>query len=203
MKYWQSQLLNYIFYEYIISNLSIMFWKGFYDLIDEYFYPENILYSLLISLSIGYFIYFPSMYFQGYFEKTDHSNKSLMKFVSTNFPEFNRNLRHLFSCFSCILLWRGYWVFYDNYLDIFSRLDQTYLFSFLLSFVILSFLQVSSSINGPLNHVDDQFQYFPLYPHCYLTIIYKKLSERSTSSVMVSSPKIDEPRITSIQETQF
>jgi len=49
-----SHLLNYIFYEYVISILSILAWSGLYKLLDVYLYPDNENMSASISLLMGY-----------------------------------------------------------------------------------------------------------------------------------------------------
>jgi hypothetical protein len=96
--------------------------------------------------------------------------------ISINFPQFYRNIRHLLAFFSCIFLWRGYWVFYDGYFNIFKDYYKTCLLFYIGSFLILSILQTASSINGPLSNINEKNNFFPLYPHCYVSIVQRKVS---------------------------
>ncbi len=175
MKEWKINLLNYVLYEIIIANLSITTWRGFYRFLDEYFYPENINMSVGLCFLIGYVLYFPLMYFQTYFENLNMKYE-FWTFVSINFPQFYRNIRHFLAFISCVFIWRSYWVFYDTYIIIFNEHFRTYLLFYFLSFIILSLLQTSSSINGPLSHIYERNDFFPLYPHCYISIIQRKFS---------------------------
>jgi hypothetical protein len=175
MKQWKIDFLNYILYEIILSNLSIMSWRGFYNFVDLYFFPNNLNMSSVLCLSIGYLLYLPLMYFQKYLEELNMKYE-FWTFVSINFPQFYRNIRHLLAFFSCVFLWRGYWVLYDAYFYIFNDDYKTDLFFYFGSFLVLGILQTSSSINGPLSNINERNNFFPLYPHCYISIVHRKLS---------------------------
>lgn len=174
MKQWKINLINYFLYEVIISNISIMAWRGFYNFLDQFLYPGDSEKSALICLLIGYLLYFPLMYFQNYLEYLNLKYEFWV-FVSINFPQLYRNIRHLFAFLSCIFLWRGLWSLYDTYVIIFELHYQTYSLLYLLCFLFLALLQTSSSINGPLSNMEDNNQFFPLYPHCYVSIVARKL----------------------------
>lgn len=176
MKQWKIHLINYILYEWIISSLSIITWRGFYHCLDEYLYPDNLDLSSAICLIIGYLLYFPLMYFQTYFEQLN-SKYEFWTFISINFPQFYRNIRHLLAFVSCVFAWRGFWVLYDNYLYLFEDYYKTYLLIYILTFVFLCCCQTASSVNGPLTHIEDEHQFFPLYPHSYVSIVYKKIRQ--------------------------
>jgi len=175
MKQWKINLINYILYEIIISNLSIITWRGFYNFVDNYFLPNNEDLSAGICLLIGYILYFPLMYFQKYFEDL-HMKYEFWTFISINFPQFYRNIRHLLAFFSCVFCWRSYWTFYDAHINIFNDYYKTCLLVYMGSFLILSIFQTSSSINGPLSNIHEKNNFFPLYPHCYISIIQRKMS---------------------------
>ncbi|CAF1242708.1 unnamed protein product [Adineta ricciae] len=176
MTQWKINLINYIVYEVIIANITILVWRGFYDFLDEHFYANKPDKAAWICLLIGYVLYYPLMYFQHYLEYLN-LKFDFWVFVSLNFPQLYRNIRHFFAFVSCVLLWRGFWVLYNAHLVIFKEHYQTYLFLYLLTFMFLTVLQTSSSINGPLNNMDDDDnQFFPLYPNCYLSTVVRKLS---------------------------
>lgn len=175
MKRWKINLINYILYEWVISNLSIMAWRGIYHYLDNYFYPDDLNKSAGLCLLIGYVVYFPLMYFQKYFEELNVKYE-FWTFVSINFPQFYRNIRHLFAFLSCIFAWRGYWLLFDNFIYLTEKYYEAYLLFYILSFLILCLLGTSSSTNGPLSHMDDPNGFFPLYPHCYVSTVYSKLS---------------------------
>ncbi|CAF0768010.1 unnamed protein product [Adineta ricciae] len=174
MKTWKINFINYILYEIIISNLSIMTWRGFYHCLDEYLYPDDLALSAGICLILGYVLYFPLMYFQTYLEELNLKYE-FWTFVSINFPQFYRNIRHLLAFVSCVFAWRGYWVLCDAYVDIFYDYYLTYLFLYLLSFVVLCLLQTASSTNGPLSNMENEHNFFPLYPHCYVSTVHGKI----------------------------
>lgn len=180
MKQWKINLINYILYEIIISNLSIITWRGFYHFLDNFFYPdyEDLGMSAAFCLLIGYIIYFPLMYFQTYLEELN-LKYDFWTFVSINFPQFYRNIRHLLAFVSCLFVWRGFWLLYDEYVSIFGDdyYHITYLILYITTFIFLSLIQTASSINGPLSNIDDDNQFFPLYPHCYISIVQRKISQ--------------------------
>ncbi len=178
MKEWKINLINYVLYEIVISNLSIITWRGLYHYLDDHLYPDDMVMSGIICILIGYLLYFPLMYFQTYLEQLNIKYE-FWTFVSINFPQFYRNIRHLLAFLSCVFAWRGCWLLYDNYVYIFEEYYKTYLLIYILSFCVLSLLNTSSSINGPLSSMEDENEFFPLYPHCYVSTVHKELSQLS------------------------
>ncbi|CAF2873827.1 unnamed protein product [Rotaria sp. Silwood2] len=162
-------ILNYIFNEYIISLLSILVWHGSYTLLDVFLYPNNENMSAAISLLIGYVLFFILMYTQSF-----QNNIGLLStFIHLNFPSFIQNLRHLCAFFSCIFLWRGYWILFDAHIATISFVHESpytsYVIGIIISFIILSIMKIASSINGPMSHIDDdEYNLFPLYSNCFL-----------------------------------
>lgn len=176
VKQWKINLLNYILYEIIISIITIIGWHGFYTILDQYLYPDDINKSIWICLLIGYLLYFPLMYSQYNLNKLNIENKYWIIFLS-NFPQFHRNIVHLLSFTSCLFIWRGFWVLYDTYLHIFEKYYETYLLISILLFIFLSLIQTFSSMNGPLKTMDDNYKFFPVYPHCYVSKVVYNLSQ--------------------------
>jgi hypothetical protein len=172
---WKINLINFIFYEIIVSNITIIAWHGFYSILDQYLYPDDIGQSIWICVIIGYLLYFPLMYCQYPFERFDIKNK-YWKMLLTNFPQFHRNFVHALSFAACVFIWRAFWVSYDTYLRIFDAYHDTYLLISLLTFLFLSLIQTFSSMNGPLKTMEDHYQFFPVYPHCYVSTVVYKLS---------------------------
>ncbi|CAM4794541.1 unnamed protein product [Rotaria magnacalcarata] len=157
MDRWKINLMNFILYEFIISNITIIGWHGFYVILDQYLYPDDTTMSAWICLLIGYPLYFPLMYCQYYFEKFNLKYE-LWAVFSENFPQFHRNIIHALAFASCLFVWRGFWVLYDTYLRIFEIYYETYLLISLLSFGFLSIIQTFSSMNGPLKTIEDNFR---------------------------------------------
>jgi hypothetical protein len=191
MKQWKINLMNYILYEIIISMLSIMTWRGFYHFLDDYLYPNDLDMSAGICLIMGYLLYFPLMYFQTYLEELNLKYE-FWTFVSINFPQFYRNIRHLLAFLSCVFTWRGFWLLYDNHIYIFEDYYKNYLIFYIVSFSVLSILQTSSSTNGPLSNIEDENNFFPLYPHCYVSIVQKKFSQLSFFKTKVEEENMEE-----------
>ena len=176
MPSWKINLINFLLYEVIISNLSILIWHGLYNILDDYLYPDNVNKSAGICLIAGYALYFPLMYFQSYFEELN-LKFSFWTFISINFPQFYRNIRHLLSFVSCVFTWRGWWMLFDEHLLMFDDSSRTYLLFVLMSFIVLSIIQSASSLNGPLSNIPDPYGFFPLYPHSYISIVQTKFSK--------------------------
>ncbi|CAF0783373.1 unnamed protein product [Adineta steineri] len=178
-------VLNYIFYEYVISILSILAWRGFYKLLDIHLYPNNENISACLSLLIGYLLFFILMYTQSF-----QLNVCLLTtFIEMNYPCFLQNLRHLCAFFSCILLWRGFWILFDIHIATISIVYESplkfYISFMIISFIILSLMKTASSINGPMSHIDDNDNLFPIYSNCFLS---KWFREKKNLGKIVSNP---------------
>ena len=178
MNGWKINLVNWFFYEFIISNITIIVWHGFYSILDQYLCPDDQTQSAWICLLIGYPLFFPLMYFQNSWANFN-LQYAFCKFFSSNFPQFWPNIYHGLAFTSCLFVWRGFWVLYDSYLTIFESNHQTYLLIFFVSFTFLALIQTASSMNGPLNHMHDDNNFFPVYPHCYVSIVARKISQWS------------------------
>ncbi len=177
-------ILNYIFYEHVISLLTILAWRGIYGLLDVYLHPNNETVSASICLLIGYPLFFILMYTQSFQNEIDF----LPKFVQANYPSFIHNIHHLCAFLSCILLWRGFWILFDLYIATTSWAQASpyvfYLIFMMISFIILTTMRTASSINGPMAHMDDEYNLFPLYSNCFLTQWFnrKKTSDEVSSN---------------------
>jgi len=194
-----SHILNYIFYEYIISVLSILAWRGSYALLDAYLYPNDENLSACMCLSAGYPLFFLLMYTQSF--RIDIC--FLSKFLNSNYPSFIQNLRHLCAFCSCVLLWRGFWILFDTYIATISFVQASpylfYVICVIISFIILSIMKTASSINGPMSHMDDEYNLFPLYPNCFLV----KWCNRKKISSEISSNSSETTNVESFTITMF
>lgn len=177
--------LNYLVYEYIIALLSLLAWRGSYNLLDVSLYPKNDYMSAGLSLSLGYPLYFFLMYTQLSSEKIHR----LPSFIFLNCPSLHHNLRHLTAFFACVLLWRGYWLLFDTYIATIAVTSKSpclfYFSCMMVSFTILSVFRTASSINGPMSHMKDEYNLFPHYPNCYLLELFKR--EEKSSDKMSSN----------------
>ncbi len=178
MNRWKINLSNFILYELIIANITIIVWHGFYTILDQYLYPDDTAESVWICLIIGYLLFFPLMYFQNYLVNFNLKCQ-FWTFFLTNFPEFCRTMYDCLAFASCLFIWRGLWVLFSTYVVIFEMYYETYLLIFLLSFGFLALIQTASSTNGPLSNMEDKNRFFPAYPHCYVSIVVRKLSQLS------------------------
>ncbi|CAF3013186.1 unnamed protein product [Rotaria socialis] len=180
-----AHFLNYMFYEYIISLLSILAWRGSYTLLDVFLFPKNPLMSAVSSLFLGYPLYFLLMYTQSSMKKLCQ----LPTITYLNYPSLICNIRHLTAFSACVLLWRGFWLLFDTYIATMTLAIKSpylfYLICMFISFFILSLLRTASSINGPMSHMFDQYDLFPDYPNCYLVEWFnqmKKIDDTSSKS---------------------
>ena len=187
MNEYVAHLLNYIFYEYVLSLLAILAWRGSYTLLDVFLYPENPNMSVGMCLCLGYPLYFLLMYTQAYSDKL----RFLPSFIFLNYPSLVQNLRHLAAFFTCILLWRGFWLLFDTHIGAMAlAVRSPYLFYLgwmFLSFLVLSLLKTASSINGPMSHMCDYYDLFPHYPNSYLAVLFRSTSD--TDEVSSDSSK--------------
>jgi hypothetical protein len=190
MNEYLSHILNYIFYEFVISLLTILAWRGFYAFFDAHIYPDNENMSAGISLIIGYPLYFILMYTQSFHNKISQSPS----FIQLNYPNFLRNFHHLCSFISCVLLWRGFWILFDTHIATvsfaYSSPYRFYIICMISSFIILSLMKTASSVNGPLSHMDDEYHLFPLYSNCLLVKWFneKKISDENSTQMTKSQP---------------
>jgi hypothetical protein len=184
-----SHILNCIFYEFIISLLTILAWRGSYTFLDVYLYPNNSDLSAGVSLLIGYPLFFILMYTQSF-----QTNICLLPtFIYSNYPCFIQNFRHLCAFIACVFLWRGYWILFDLHIATISFAYRSpyifYVICILISFILLSIMKTASSINGPMSHMPDEYDLFPLYPHCYLVRWFnekKNSNEISSNSSQIT-----------------
>ena len=172
-----AHLLNYIFYEYIISLLSILAWRGTYTLLDVAIFPHDPNMSAGICLCLGYPLYFLLMYTQAFSDKL----RFLPSFIFLNYPTLVQNLRHLAAFCACVFLWRGFWLLFDTHIAAMTWAVQSpylfYLGCMFLSFLVLSLLKTASSINGPMSHMCDYYDLFPHYPNSYLAELFRSKGE--------------------------
>ncbi|CAF2414516.1 unnamed protein product [Rotaria sp. Silwood2] len=188
-----AHFLNYIFYEYIMSLLSILAWRGSYTLLDVFLFPKNPFMSASSSLLMGYPLYFLLMYTQSYTSKICQ----LPIFSCLNHPSLIHNIRHLTAFFTCVLLWRGFWLLFDTYIATMTlALKSPYLFYIIcmfISFFILSLLKTASSINGPMSHMFDPYDLFPDYPNSYLVQWFNQMKKSDDISSNSSKNTRNEP----------
>ena len=179
-------ILNYFLYEVVIALLTILAWRGTYGFLDAHLYPDDENLSAGMSLVIGYPLFYLIMYTQSY----RHETGRLPKFIDANYPSFPPNLRHLLAFISCVLLWRGFWMFFDLYIGTMALAQASpyvfYSICMIISFLILTAMRTASSINGPMSLIDDEYKLFPLYSNCFLAQWFnrkkKTLDDASSSS---------------------
>ena len=171
-----------MFYEYIMSLLSVLAWRGSYTLLDVFLYPNNPYMSAGLSLFLGYPLYFLLMYTQPYVQK----NYLLPPSIYLSYPTLILNIRHLTAFFTCVLLWRGFWLLFDTYVATMSLAIKSpylfYLICMLISYIMLSLFKTASSINGPMSHMVDKYDLFPHYPNCYLVKLLDKKKQSDENS---------------------
>jgi hypothetical protein len=145
------------------------------------------------SLVLGYPLYFLLMYTQPYSDKIC----LLPTFLYLNYPFLIQNIRHLTAFFTCVLLWRGFWLLFDTYVATMPlALKSPYLFYIIcmfISFFILSLMRTASSINGPMSEMFDQYDLFPHYPNCYLSHWFNQTRTSSETSSDSSKTTSIEP----------
>lgn len=170
-------------YENIISILSTIAWRGLYQLLDVHLFPDSLDLSAGISLIIGYLSFFVLMYTQSFEMKPS----VFTTFMQQNYPSLISNVQHLLEFLSCVILWRGFWMFFDNHLATLTfTYDHPYVFytiGIFASFFILTLMETASSINGPMSQLPDDYSLFPNYPHSYLSEWFKNhRNKKKTSS---------------------
>ena len=170
----------------MILLLSIIAWRGLYRCLDLYLFPDSLDLSAGVSLVVGYLLFFVLMYTQ----RCEMKSCPFTSFMELNYSSFFPNLRHLMAFFSCVLLWRGFWIFFDNYMATlpfaYAHPYVFYTICILPAFLILTLMKTASSINGPMSHMHDEYALFPFYPNCYLVQWLKTKRENETNSSSTS-----------------
>jgi hypothetical protein len=179
-----ANTLNYFFNEFIIMLLSIVVWRGSYKLLDVHLYPENMDLSAVLSLLIGYVLYFVHMYTQSY----EIPASSLIVFMNSNYPLFVSNLRHLHAFVSCVCIWRGFWVLFDNHIAVHPLVQQSpcifYIVCIIILFIILTTMKTASSISGPMSCININNDLFPAYANIYLTQWLNDAQKQKTNKML-------------------
>ena len=131
--------------------------------LDLHLYVDDLVKSAWICLIIGYSLYFLLTYSQCYLDMFTLKSQ-FWKTLFDNFPQFHRNIFHGLAFASCLFVWRGFWIIFDNYVYIYDEYHKTYVLIGLMSFVFLSLIQGLSGMNGPLSTMRDRYRLFPVYP---------------------------------------
>ena len=103
-----------IFTVSIIHQLSVCYWKGLYELMDIYIYPDNKIHSSIGSFVIGYSLMLSLSVLQPLFNAIYQRNLSHNAYV--NIWKWSLEaVTYLFSNIVNVALWRGVWVLFDVY----------------------------------------------------------------------------------------
>ncbi|XP_069117795.1 uncharacterized protein [Argopecten irradians] len=92
----------------IVSPLVVCFWRGTWELMDVYLFPDDFELTAWISVAIGNAIIFLFSIFQGYFSNLNKIKNPFIYFV------FSRLHIYLLG-FGCVNQWRGVWFLQDHY----------------------------------------------------------------------------------------
>ena len=99
----------------IIHNLVVFYWRGCWEVLDLYLYPQNKLHSLSGSFAIGYiliaFLCVLQPTFNAIYRKylSGSAYREVWKWIL-------ELVTYLFSNFVNVVVWRGTWIFCDSYL---------------------------------------------------------------------------------------
>lgn len=155
---------DFILYEIVEAPFVVIAWRGLYNLSDLYIYPDNKFYSLLISFTIGYTLFFllallQIPFIQCFIKKQHHL---VYRFIS--------NLFHLCAFVSVVQIWRSLWIICEQYINITGYHHLTLWLCYILAFVVLTCGLAACTLNGPGgakdSYMDDQpnllfkFDYF-------------------------------------------
>jgi hypothetical protein len=142
----------------------IIAWRGLYNLSDLYIYPDNKSYSMLISFTIGYSLFFllallQIPFIQCFIRK---QHKTMYAFISNGF--------HLIAFISVVQIWRSLWIICEQYINIPDYHHLTLWLCYIVAYVVLTCGLAACTLNGPGGakdgFMDDQpiflfqFEYF-------------------------------------------
>lgn len=63
----------------------------------------------------------------------------------------------------------------------------------IISFIILSIMKTASSLNGPMTHIDDEYNLFPVYSNCLLVKWFHRNKQLKKSSSDLSTITVIDP----------
>jgi hypothetical protein len=155
---------DFILYELVEAPLVIIAWRGLYNLSDLYIYPDNKSYSMLISFTIGYSLFFLLALLQipfiRCFIKKQH--KTMYTLIANGF--------HLIAFVSVVQIWRSLWIICEQYINIPDYHHLTLWLCYIVAYVVLTCGLAACTLNGPGGakdgFMDDQpiflfqFEYF-------------------------------------------
>ncbi|XP_033733681.1 uncharacterized protein LOC117322849 [Pecten maximus] len=99
-----NSLINLV----VVSPLVVCFWRGTWEIMDVYVFPDDFGLTAWVSVAIGNAIIFLFSILQDYFSKLNKLNNPFVHFV------LSRLYVYLLG-FGCVNQWRGVWFLQDHY----------------------------------------------------------------------------------------
>ncbi|KAK2705658.1 uncharacterized protein LOC136030406 [Artemia franciscana] len=138
VRLWLSQVADGIFALFVVSPLVVGFWRGVWQLLDNYLYPEDKDLSIFISAVIGSVIPVAFTVFRETLQKKCLKSKVIFYCVS-------RVYTSVFA-FACVNNWRSLWTF----LDVYTGINLTSIISsIIIGMVVLALMRCYRSIGAP------------------------------------------------------
>ncbi|XP_020300417.1 uncharacterized protein LOC109864029 [Pseudomyrmex gracilis] len=185
---WSLYLLDCAFSVGVVGTLIVFVWRGAWSLIDMYLFPENIHYSAIGSLAIGYSIV-----------TVTFSLQPLMRYACTRLQGLFRLIVAdaflLLSFLGTVNVWRGIWVALDLWL-LPDNLELSCWITHIGCFVLLVLLNCGNTIlvRGVYIDAEEEQGKCVVFPCHYLRLFFKIEREKKQArqqKLLVASQDFD------------
>lgn len=172
------ELLDTIISSFVIAPTIVGYWRGTWNLMNHYLYPNDLLSSSISSLIIGIFGHLIFNIFQDTFKNTFNRDKHRLIYYIAS-----RVYTALFGIV-CVNGWRGGWQLIDRYTTT-SNVSIVLLIT-VTCVIILLLLKASRNISASpfFLATDDAGEYFDI-PTMFKTSV-RETTSKSSSSVVIT-----------------
>lgn len=145
-----EHLFHWFYYEQVELMIGVFMWKGFWEFF--YFLEENGMersHSLLLSIGIGYGIYFILLIVEYLINKFKPDGFGWLK------VSYVRDLVYFVAFIGCVAIWRGLWEGFDYLFYYEDYRDIVIFISHFATFFILMFLKIGTILYTPGGSLPD------------------------------------------------
>ncbi|XP_050443178.1 uncharacterized protein LOC126847142 isoform X2 [Adelges cooleyi] len=188
-------VLDSFFSVCIIGSLVVIVWRGVWNIMDEYLYPDMQDISAWLSLAIGYGVVLIAFALQP-------TVKSIVKKVRGIKRMFIVDTYLLFSFFGAVNVWRGIWTMLDVYFLPDAPMTS-YWISHIACFAILVALNSSNSIlvRGVYMDAEEDGTQCVDFPCYYFRLLVQKRKRKKTRNAEQEGKEMIQIKVQPTDET--
>lgn len=169
------ELLDYSYVSLVLAPAVVGYWRGTWNLMDDYLYPENHFHSSVASLSVGIVGHLLFTIFQAKFGKKFNPHRRRLTYYL-----MSRTYTFVYGAV-CVNGWRGAWHLMDSH----TPLTRTFVCSsVIISFIALVSIRALRNISSvPFVCITDTNKGFFAVPTYFKTSVRRLLQSKSQTTV--------------------